>query len=135
LRRCICSARNNREAIPRLERLIEAAPHKKTSGQVLEAAIGRQLVTLDDKLYEKLANCWIAAGELHVQSETAVQRGIDKGSLRDPGNAELMLGVAHYNQRSYEDAVPHLEQARRSDGHRRSPRAFCRPSRRGNRAS
>ena len=31
--------------------------------QVLEAAIEKKIVNLDDKLYEKLANCWIAAGE------------------------------------------------------------------------
>jgi tetratricopeptide (TPR) repeat protein len=197
-----------REAIPLLERLIEAVPDKKAywlqlssvyqqvedyphalavaqlassaghvtedadvrrladlllwsgvpyrGGQVLEAAIGRQLVTLDDKLYEKLANCWIAAGELdaavaplqraaelaasgevfvrlgelHVQREdwaagiAAVQRGIAKGELRDPGNAELMIGVAHYNQRSYDDAVPYLERARRSDRHRQIAESF-----------
>jgi tetratricopeptide (TPR) repeat protein len=197
-----------REAIPLLEQLIEAAPHKTTywlqlssvyqqvedyphalavaqlasnaghvtedadvrrladlllfngvpyrGGQVLEAAIERQLVTLDDKLYEKLANCWIAAGELeaavaplqraaalapsgdvfvrlgelHVQREdwaaaiTAVQQGIDKGELRDPGNAELMIGVAHYNRQSYEDAVPYLERARRSDRHRQIAESF-----------
>lgn len=197
-----------REAIPLLERLIEAAPDKKThwlqlssvyqqvedyphalaivqlassaghvtddadvrrladlllfngvpyrGGQVLEAAIERRLVTLDDKLYEKLANCWIAAGELdaavdplrraaelapsgdvfvrlgelHVQREdwpaaiAAVQRGIDKGELRDPGNAELMIGIAHYNQQSYGDAVPFLERARRSDRHRQIAESF-----------
>ena len=32
--------------------------------QVLEAGIEKKAVTVDDKLYEKLANCWIAAGEL-----------------------------------------------------------------------
>jgi tetratricopeptide (TPR) repeat protein len=197
-----------REAIPLLERLIEAVPDRKTywlqlssvyqqvedyphalavaqlarsaghvtedadvrrladlllfngvpyrGGQVLEDAIERRLVTLDDRLYEKLANCWIAAGELdaavvplqraaelassgeifvrlgelHVQREdwpeaiAAVQRGIAKGELRDPGNAELMIGVAHYNRRSYDDAVPYLERARRSDRHRQIAESF-----------
>ena len=90
--------------------------------QVIEAAIEKKIVNLDDKLYEKLANCWIAAGEydksiaplqraaemaatgdtfmrlgeVQVQREdwpaaiAAVQRGIDKGQLRDPANAQLM---------------------------------------------
>src|SRR5262245_27018940 len=98
-------------------------------GQVLEAAIEKKIVTLDDKLYEKLANCWIAAGELdksvdplqraadlspsgemfvrlgevHAQRDdwpaaiAAIQRGIDKGELKDPANAELWLGIAHYH--------------------------------------
>ncbi len=117
--------------------------------QVLETAIERRLVTLDEKLYEKLANCWIAAGELdrsitplqraaelapngetfvrlgEVQAQredwpaaiAAIQRGIDKGQLKDPGNAQLWLGIAHYSQQSYADAVPFLERARQSAKH------------------
>jgi tetratricopeptide (TPR) repeat protein len=117
--------------------------------QVLEAAIERQQVTLDEKLYEKLANCWIAAGELErsiaplqraaelaptgetfirlgeVQAQredwpaaiAAIQRGIDKGQLKDPGNAQLWLGIAHYSQQRYEDAVPFLERARQAAKH------------------
>jgi tetratricopeptide (TPR) repeat protein len=119
-------------------------------GQVLEAAIEKKIVTLDDKLYEKLANCWIAAGELdksiaplqraaelaptgdtfvrlgEVQAQrqnwpaaiAAIQRGIDKGELKDPGNADLWLGIAHYSQKSLEAAVPFFERARQSDRHR-----------------
>jgi tetratricopeptide (TPR) repeat protein len=87
--------------------------------QVIESAIEKKIVNLDDKLYEKLANCWIAAGEfdkslaplqraaemastgdafirlgeVQVQREdwpaaiTAVQRGVDKGQLKDPGKS------------------------------------------------
>jgi len=119
-------------------------------GQVLEAAIENKIVTLDDKLYEKLANCWIAAGELdksiaplqraaelspsgemfvrlgEVQAQrddwpaaiAAIQQGIDKGQLKDPANAELWLGIAHYNQKTLDAAVPFFERARRSDKHR-----------------
>jgi tetratricopeptide (TPR) repeat protein len=118
--------------------------------QVLEAAIEKKLVNLDDKLYEKLANCWIAAGEydksiapltraaelastgdaflrlgeVQVQREdwpaaiAAIQRGVDKGQLKDPGNAQLMLGIAHYSQKEYAAARPFFERARQSDKHR-----------------
>jgi tetratricopeptide (TPR) repeat protein len=118
--------------------------------QTLEAAMEKKLVNLDDKLYEKLANCWIAAGEydraippltraaemapngdafirlgeVQVQREdwpaaiAAVQRGVDKGQLKDPGNAQLMLGIAHYNQKEYSAARPFFERARQSDKHR-----------------
>jgi tetratricopeptide (TPR) repeat protein len=117
---------------------------------VLEAGIEKKMMTLDDKLYEKLANCWIAAGELdksigplqraselapngdlfirlaEVQAQrkdwpaaiAAVQRGIDKGELKDPGSAQLLLGIAHYSQKSYDDAVPYLARARLADKHR-----------------
>jgi tetratricopeptide (TPR) repeat protein len=128
--------------------VLNGVPYR--GGQVLEAAIEKKLVTLDDKLYEKLANCWIAAGELdrsiaplqraaelapsgdafvrlgevHAQRDdwpaaiAAVQRGVDKGQLKDPGNAQLWLGIAHYSQKSFEAAVPFFERARLSDKHR-----------------
>jgi len=128
--------------------LFNEVPYR--GAQVLEAAIEKRIVTLDEKLYEKLANCWIAAqefdkslaplqraaelapngdtfirlGEVQVQREdwdaaiAAVQRGVDKGQLRDPGNAQLMLGIAHYNQKRYSDAVPYFNRARQSDKHR-----------------
>lgn len=118
--------------------------------QVLEAAIEKKIVKLDDKLYEKLANCWIAAGEfdksipplqragelaasgdtfvrlgeVHVQREdwpaaiAAIQRGVDKGQLKDPGNAQLILGIAHYSQKDYAAARPFFERARQSEKHR-----------------
>jgi tetratricopeptide (TPR) repeat protein len=118
--------------------------------QVLEGAIEKRIVSLDDKLYEKLANCWIAAGEfeksitpltraaelapngdlfvrlgeVQVQREdwqaaiAAIQRGVDKGQLRDPGNAQLMMGIAHFNQKNYADARPFFQRARQSDRHR-----------------
>jgi tetratricopeptide (TPR) repeat protein len=118
--------------------------------QLLETAIEKKLVNLDDKLYEKLANCWIAAGEfeksinplqraaemsqtgdtfvrlgeVQVQREewaaaiTAIQRGVEKGQLKDPGNAQLMLGIAHYSQKEYAAARPFFERARQSDRHR-----------------
>ena len=48
---------------------------------------------------------FVRLGEVQVQREdwpaaiTAVQRGVDKGQLKDPGNAQLMLGIAHYSQK------------------------------------
>ena len=118
--------------------------------QLLESAIEKNVVKLDDKLYEKLANCWIAAGEfeksipplqraaemapngdtfvrlgeVQVQREdwpaaiAAIQRGVEKGQLKDPGNAQLMLGIAHYSQKNFDAARPFFERARQSDKHR-----------------
>jgi tetratricopeptide (TPR) repeat protein len=129
-------------------------PHR--GGQVLEAAIEQKTVTLDEKLYEKLANCWIAAGELdksiaplqraaelaptgdsfvrlgEVQAQrrdwpaaiATIQRGIDKGGLRDPGNAELWLGIAHYSQHRFDAAVPFFQRARQSDKHRQVAESY-----------
>ena len=67
---------------------------------------------------------FVRLGEVQVQREdwpaaiAAIQRGVDKGQLKDPGNAQLMLGIAHYSQKNYDDAVPFFERARQSDKHR-----------------
>jgi tetratricopeptide (TPR) repeat protein len=118
--------------------------------QVLESAITNKVVALDDKLYEKLANCWIAAGEfdkstaplqraaelsangdifvrlgeVHVQREDwaaaidSIQRGLDKGQLKDPGNAQLLMGIAYFSEKKYSDARPFFERAQRIEKHR-----------------
>ena len=118
---------------------------------VLETAIEKKMVNVDDKLYEKLANCWIAAGEfdrsitplqraaelsatgdmfvrlgeVQVQREdwaaatAAIQRGIDKGQLKDAGNANLLMGISHFNQKNYAEARRWFERARQSERHRK----------------
>lgn len=123
---------------------------------ILEAAIENKSVMLDEKLYEKLANCWIAAaeldrsiapleraaelsstgdlfvrlGEVHVQREdwaaaiAAVQRGVDKGQLKDSASAQLMLGIAHYRQNELDDAVPFLQRAHQSEKHRQIAESY-----------
>ena len=128
--------------------LFNGVPYR--GAQVLEGALEQGTVARDDKLYEKLANCWIAAGELdksvapleraaemaasgdtfvrlgelQVQREdwpaviAAVQRGVDKGELNDPGNAQLLLGIAHYSRKDFASAVPFFERAAQSPKHR-----------------
>jgi tetratricopeptide (TPR) repeat protein len=112
-------------------------------GQVLE-------VNVDDKLYEKLANCWVAAGEIdkaieplqkggelassgdllirlgevHVQrqdweaAKAALERGIDKGQLKDAGAAQLLMGIALFNEHRLADARTWFERAQKADKHR-----------------
>ena len=128
--------------------LFNEVPYR--GAQVLEAAIEKKHVNLDENLYEKLANCWIAAGEYdkaiaplqraaelapngdmfvrlgEVQAQredwqaaiTAIERGVEKGDLRDPGNAQLWLGIAHYTEKDFAAAVPYFQRARQTDRYR-----------------
>ena len=128
--------------------LFNSVPYR--GAQVLESAIEKKAVKLDEKLYEKLANCWIAAGEfekaavplqksaelsatgdtfvrlgeLQAQREdwgasvSALQKGIEKGQLKDAANAQLMLGVAYYSQKNYKDARTYFERASQSAKHK-----------------
>ena len=119
-------------------------------GQVLEDAIQKRAVTLDDKVYEKLANCWVAAGELdkaiepltrggelassgemfvrlgqvHLEREdweaakAALERGISKGELKDTGAAQLLMGIAFFNEKKLADARTWFERAAKVEKHR-----------------
>ena len=73
---------------------------------------------------------FVRLGEVHVQREdwpaaiAAVQHGVDKGQLKDAASAQLMLGIAHYRQNEYDDAVPFLQRARQSDKHRQMAESY-----------
>jgi TolA-binding protein len=120
-------------------------------GMMLDEALQKKLVKADFKLYEKQANCWIAArdfdkaigplnkaaelastgdvyvrlGEVQIQrskwadAAQALQSGIRKGSLKDGGNANLLLGIAHFNQKNYGAAADALNRARGYEKHRK----------------
>jgi tetratricopeptide (TPR) repeat protein len=124
--------------------------------QVLESGIEKKAVNVDDKLYEKLANCWIAAGELeksiaplqraaelsatgemfvrlgevNIQRENwsaaqaALDRGISKGQLKDAANAQLLMGIALYNQKKLADAKTWFQRASQSEKHRNMSRGY-----------
>ena len=115
--------------------------------QVLESGIEKNTVKPDEKLYEKLANCWIAAGEVdksispltraaesagtgdlfvrlgevQMQREdwpamqSALQKGIEKGQLKDTANAQLLMGIALFNQKKCGDAKAWLQKARSAE--------------------
>jgi tetratricopeptide (TPR) repeat protein len=119
-------------------------------GQVLQDAIEKKQVNVDDKLYEKLASCWIAAGELdkaidplqkgadisssgdmfvrlgEVQiqrqdwdgAKAAIQRGIEKGQLKDAGSAQLLMGIVYFNEKKLGDAKTWFERAQQSPRHK-----------------
>lgn len=91
------AARDFERAIPPLERAAELAD--------------------DGDLYVRLA-------EVHVQREdwpaaaAALEKGIEKGGLRDEADAEILMGVALYSDGRPQDALRWFERARRSDAHR-----------------
>ncbi len=124
--------------------------------QVLEAGIEKKIVNADDKLYEKLANCWISAqelekaipplqraaeasgtgdlfvrlGEVQAQredwaaSQAALQRGIDKGQLKDTASAQLWMGIVLYNQKKLSDAKTWFQRASNAEKYRNTARGY-----------
>lgn len=64
---------------------------------------------------------FVRLAEVHMQRENwsgmanALRRAIDKGGLRDGNNAQLLMGVALFQQDRFADARPYFERAARSE--------------------
>ncbi|HEY7670975.1 MAG TPA: hypothetical protein VIC71_02075 [Gammaproteobacteria bacterium] len=125
-------------------------------GQILEQAIADGKMKPDAALYEKLANCWMAAGEfdksiqpltraadlattgdlyvrlgeVQVQREdwsaaqAALEKGLNKGSLRDLGYAQLYMGITLLEQDKPREAREWFVRARASERHRRQAEGY-----------
>jgi len=129
--------------------LFNDAPYR--CGMTLEEAAQKKQVKVDFKLYEKQANCWIAArefgkavgpleraaemapngdlyarlGEVQIQrsewaaAATALQNALRKGGLKDTGNAQVLLGIAQFNQKNYAAARESFNRARNYEKQRK----------------
>ena len=125
-------------------------------GEILDQAMAKNAVKGDLKLYEKQANCWIAArefkravtpltraaemagngdlyvrlGEVQVQrsdwggAADALSKGLRKGGLKDTGNAQLMLGIALYNQKKLDQAAEWFNKAKSSEKSRKTAEGY-----------
>lgn len=125
-------------------------------GELLDQAMAKKAVKVDSKLYEKQANCWIAArefkkaveplsqaaemarngdlyvrlGEVQVQrsdwsgAADALNKGLRKGGLKDTGNAQLMLGIALYNQKKLDQAAEWFNKAKSSEKSRKTAEGY-----------
>ena len=126
------------------------------AAQVLVKGVELKKVKEDQKLLEKLANCWVAAreyekaigplekaaqmagngdlyvrlGEVYTQSESwdaaakAFKNAFDKGGLKDPGNANLMLGISLYNQKKTKEALDWFKRASTSQKYRKTANGY-----------
>ena len=75
--------------------------------EVLEKGISDKAVSLDDKLYEKLANCWIAAGE-YDKAISPLQRA---GELSGTGDIFVRLGEVQVQREDWPAAQQALQRA------------------------
>jgi tetratricopeptide (TPR) repeat protein len=69
-------------------------------------------------------NLYVRLGQVHMQSEAwseasaLLEKAIEKGGLKDPGNAELLLGIAYYNGAQVALARSYFLRARKHDSTR-----------------
>jgi tetratricopeptide (TPR) repeat protein len=69
-------------------------------------------------------NLYVRLGQVHMQREAwseasaLLEKAIEKGGLKDPGNAELLLGIAYYNGAQVARARSSFLRARQHDSTR-----------------
>jgi len=90
--------------------LFNELPHR--GAEVLAAAIDAGTVTLDDQLYEKLANCWIAAGEF----DQAIAPLARAAELSSTGNLFVRLGEVNIQREDWPAAEAALERGMAKGG-------------------
>ena len=75
-------------------------------------------------------NLFVRLGEVNVHREdwaaaaAALQRGIEKGGLRDTGSAELLLGIAFMQQKDLDQAREWFSRAAKSDHQNRAATGY-----------
>ena len=66
----------------------------------------------------------VRLGQVHLErqdweaAKAALDRGIGKGKLNDAGGAQLLMGIAFFNEKKFADARPWFERAAKADKHR-----------------
>ena len=73
--------------------------------QVIEAGIEKKIVNVDDKLQEKLANCWIAAGEY----DKAIAPLTRAAELSQSGDGFVRLGEVQAQREDWPAAIAAIE--------------------------
>ena len=69
-------------------------------------------------------NLYVRLGQVHMQREAwneasaLLEKAVEKGGLKDPGNAELLLGIAYYNGAQVARARSSFLRARQHDSTR-----------------
>ncbi|MEX2122474.1 MAG: tetratricopeptide repeat protein [Woeseia sp.] len=86
----------------------------------LERAAG---ISDNGDLYTRLGQVQVQREEW-AEAVAALQNGIDKGGLDDPGNANLLMGIALFNQKKLQDAREWFQRASRSEQHRKMAASY-----------
>ncbi|MEQ8801859.1 MAG: hypothetical protein RLP45_07460, partial [Haliea sp.] len=68
----------------------------------------------DGELYARLGNIYLD-GDRNEEAITAITRGLQRGGVRRPDSARLVLGMAYFNTKQYEKAREAFQAAGRDE--------------------
>jgi tetratricopeptide (TPR) repeat protein len=108
-------------AIPRDSEALELLANSWIAAREYERSLAplRQAAELAQN-----GNLFVRLGQVYMQREAwqeaaeVLQQAIAKGDLKDPGNADLLLGISYYNDHRVDQARASFARARRHDSTR-----------------
>ncbi|MEM8661285.1 MAG: tetratricopeptide repeat protein, partial [Pseudomonadota bacterium] len=68
----------------------------------------------DGELYARLGNIYLDA-DMNAEAITAINKGLQRGGIKRPDNARLVLGMAYFNQKQYDSARKAFQAAGRDE--------------------
>ncbi|MFU8765497.1 MAG: tetratricopeptide repeat protein, partial [Haliea sp.] len=68
----------------------------------------------DGELYARLGNIYLD-GDRNEEAITAINRGLQRGGVRRPDSARLVLGMAYFNTKQYDKAREAFQAAGRDE--------------------
>lgn len=68
----------------------------------------------DGELDLRLGNAYLNLGQ-YAACVSAIQSGLSKGGIKNPGDAQISLGMSHYYQQHYDQAAIAFRKARKTD--------------------
>jgi tetratricopeptide (TPR) repeat protein len=107
--------------IPRDSEALELLANSWIAAREYERSLGplREAAALSED-----GNLYVRLGQVHMQREAwgeasaLLEKAVEKGGLKDPGNAELLLGIAYYNGAQVARARSSFLRARQHDSTR-----------------
>lgn len=81
--------------------------------KAIPALVAAAKGTSDGELDVRLGNAHLNLGQ-YDECVTAVERGLQKGGLKNPDNAQISLGMCLYNEKQYNDSIRAFEEASKS---------------------
>jgi TolA-binding protein len=73
---------------------------------------------------------YLRLGEVDIQREdwagatAALERGLNKGQLKDAANAQMLMGIALFNQKKLGEAKTWFQRSAQSEKHRQMSRGY-----------
>jgi tetratricopeptide (TPR) repeat protein len=105
------------------ELLANSLLHAREYDSALDPLAKAAEMAEDGDLYIRLAQVYLEV-ENWKSARAALEAAVDKGGLRDPGNAQLLLGISNFNEKRFQSARTAFQTAMKDDNTAKSAKRW-----------